>query len=103
MIALAANKSIMRSKFPNNAFFKFRSHDRFVSRKNNHEIETLKSIIRQFGSHENCRDQEIELIIRNFDLMKTGKIIQSHDQKIIGSHEQVYFDLMKFDLLTLSR
>ncbi len=45
MIVLAANKSIMRSKLPNSALFWFQSHDRFVSRKNDHEIETLKSII----------------------------------------------------------
>jgi hypothetical protein len=29
--------------------------------------------IRQFRPHENCRDQEIKLIIRNFDLMKNEK------------------------------
>ncbi len=39
MIVLAANKLIMGLKFPNNAFFKFQSHDWFVSHKNNHEIE----------------------------------------------------------------
>jgi len=49
--------------------FEFWSHDRFVSHKNDHEIETLKSTIRQFRSHEKCRNQEIESIIRNFDLM----------------------------------
>jgi hypothetical protein len=69
MIVLATNKWIMRSKLPNNALFKFWSHDQFVSHKNDHEIETLKSIIRQFRPHENRRDQEIESIIRNFDLM----------------------------------
>ena len=63
----------MRSKSPNNAFFEFRSHDQFVSRKNDHEIKTLKSIIRQFQSHEKRRDQEIESNIRNFDLMKSEK------------------------------
>ncbi len=60
MIALAANKSIMRSKFPNNAFFEFWSHDWFVSRKNDHEIKTVKSIIREFWSHEISCDQEIK-------------------------------------------
>jgi hypothetical protein len=50
-------------------YFEFQSHDWFVSHKNDHEIKTLKSIIRQFRPHENCRDQEIESIIRNFDLM----------------------------------
>ncbi len=68
MIVLATNKSIMRSKLLI-MLFEFRSHDWFVSHKNDHEIETLKSIIRQFWPHENCRDQEIESIIRNFDLM----------------------------------
>jgi hypothetical protein len=60
MNALEANKLIMRSKFPNNAFFEFQSHDLFVSRKNDHEIETLKSIIREFRSHEKCCNQEIK-------------------------------------------
>ncbi len=69
MIVLATNKLIMRSKLPNNALFWFWSHDRFVSHKNNHEIETLKSIIRQFRPHENRRNQEIKSIIRNFNLM----------------------------------
>ncbi len=65
--------------------FEFWSHDQFVSHKNDHEIKTLKSIIRQFWPHENRRDQEIEsIIIRNFNLKKLN------------------FDLMKFDLLTLS-
>ncbi len=48
MIVLATNKSIMRSKLPNNAFF-------------------------EFQSHEKRGDQEIESIIRNFDLMKNEK------------------------------
>ena len=48
MIVLAANKSIMRSKLPNSALFWFQSHDRFVSRKNDHEIETLKSIKKHY-------------------------------------------------------
>jgi len=39
MIALAANKLIMRLKLPYNAFFEFQSHDQFVSHKNNHEIK----------------------------------------------------------------
>jgi hypothetical protein len=54
----------MRSKLPNNAFFEFRSHDQFVSCKNDHAIETLKSIFRQFRSHDgfvSCKyDHEIE-------------------------------------------
>ncbi len=50
-------------------YFEFWSHDRFVSHKYNHDIEILKSIIRQFRPHENCRDQEIKSNIRNFDLM----------------------------------
>jgi hypothetical protein len=36
-----------------------------------------------------------QIIIMNFDLMKTGKII--------WSHEKVNFNLMKFNLLTLSQ
>jgi hypothetical protein len=39
MIALGANKSIMRSKLPNNALFWFQSHDQFVSHKKDHEIK----------------------------------------------------------------
>ena len=54
-------------------YFEFQSHDQFVSHKYDHEIKILKSIIRQFQPHENRRDQEIESIIRNFDLMKSGK------------------------------
>ena len=59
MIDLLVTRTIMRLKLPNNAFFEFRSH-------------------------EKCRNQEIESIIRNFDLMKNDKKIQSHE-----------FDLMK--------
>ncbi len=68
MIVLATNKSIMRLKLLI-MLFEFWSHDKFVSHKNDHEIETLKSIIRQFWPHENRRDQQIESIISNFDLM----------------------------------
>ena len=70
----------------------------FVSHKNDHEIETLKTII------------------SNFDLMKKGLIRKSNQLlgisiswKVpknsiswIRSHEKTNFDLMKFDLLTLS-
>jgi hypothetical protein len=60
MIVLAANKLIMRSKLPDNALFQFRSHDRFVSRKKDHEIETLNSIIKEIRSH----DQSVNLMIK---------------------------------------
>ncbi len=53
MIALGANKSIMRSKFPNNAFFEFQSHDQFVS-----QIMRLKPY---------------KALLGNFDLMKNDK------------------------------
>ena len=55
------NKLIMRSKLLIMLFWILICH------KNDHEIKTLKSIIRQFRCHEKCCDQEI--IIRNFDLM----------------------------------
>jgi hypothetical protein len=58
-------------------YFEFRSDDRLVSRKNNHEIKTLKSIL------------------ANFDLMKNAAIRRSNNS--ISS-----FDLMKIDLLTLT-
>jgi hypothetical protein len=55
MIALAANKSIMRSKFPNNAFLEFQSYDLFVSRKCDHEIETQKSyLVKNAAINEVC-------------------------------------------------
>ena len=44
-----------------------------------------------------------QIIIRNFDLMKSDKKIQSHDRKIIGSPEKVNFDLMKFNLLKMTK
>ncbi len=59
MINLLVTSTIMRSKLPNNALFLFRSHDRFVSRRNDHEIETLKSIIREFQPH----DRSVDLLI----------------------------------------
>jgi hypothetical protein len=66
MIVLVANKLIMRLKLPNNAFIEFRSH-------------------------EKCRDQEIESIIRNFDLIKSAKkfdLMNSISWKIeFRSHE----------------
>ena len=43
MIALVANKSIMRLKLPNNAFFEFLCHDLFVSHKNDHEFKISKN------------------------------------------------------------
>jgi hypothetical protein len=69
MIVLAAKKLIMRSKLPNNALFWILISWSIVSHKNDHEIKILKSIIRQFRSHEKCHEQEIESIIRNFKHM----------------------------------
>ncbi len=66
--------------------FKFWSHDWFVSRKNNHEIEILKSIIRQFWSHEKCCDQEIESLLEILTSWKMTKNLISWS-KIIWSHE----------------
>ena len=40
-------------------YFEFRSHDQFVSRKYDHEIETLNSITTEIGSH----DQSVNLLI----------------------------------------
>jgi hypothetical protein len=59
-------------------YFEFRSHDRFVSRKNNHEIKTQK-----------------KALLANFDLMKNAAIRRSNNSIS-------YFDLMKFYLLTLT-
>jgi hypothetical protein len=39
MINLLVARMIMRLKLANNAFFKFQSHDQFVSCKNDHEIK----------------------------------------------------------------
>jgi hypothetical protein len=87
----------------------FRSHDRFVSRKNNHEIKIPKSIIRNF-------DLMINLLVTSTIMRSKFKInylnlvsctcnnaclgfkFQSHDQSVdlliniigqIRSHEQI--------------
>ncbi len=73
----------MRSKFKKSIIFirQFWSHDQFVSRKNDHEIETLNSIIRQFRSH----DQSVDLLIIIIEQ------IWSHEQIEFRSHEKVEF------------
>ncbi len=83
MSVLAANKSIMRSKLPNNALFKFWSHDPFVICKNDHEMETLKSIIRQFRSQKNTAIRRSNRLLGISISWKMTKI---------WSHE---FDIMK--------
>jgi hypothetical protein len=72
MIVLATNKLIMRSKLLI-MLFEFRSHDRSCGLQIDHEIEMHNNAFFEFRSHEKCRDQEIESIIRNFDLMKNDK------------------------------
>ena len=89
----------MRSKFPNNALFWVSISWSICKSQIRSWDQILKSIIRQFWPH----DWSVDLLINII-----GQI-QPHEQTQFWPHDRKFdllkklnFDLMKFDLLTLS-
>ncbi len=99
MIALAANKSIMRLKFPNNALFWILMSWSICKSQIWSWDWILKSIIRQFRPHDRSVDLLIDIIGQIWPNDQTQ--FWPHDQKF-DLLKKLNFDLMKFDLLTLS-
>ena len=84
-------------------YFEFRSHDWFVSRKNDHEIEIPNNAFLNF-----------DLMIKNSTsrskLPNINEQIRPHEQIEFRPHDRKFdlmkklnFDHMKFDLLIISR
>ncbi len=103
MIVLAANKLIMRSKFPNNALFLISISWSYLQLTNRswdrNCLIMLFWTIRQFWSHEKCHDHEIESLLGILTSWKVKKNLISWIRPL----EKMNFDLMRFDLMIISQ